>query len=192
MCPCHQVELTKHNLRLLIFEDVLHYHPDCKGLIQPTLDAATAATMPVPDGGSGAQSSSSSSSSSRPNSMRVSSSTSTPLPPPQASDPSALPPAAPSSTAAPTAIATDAAGADDDGSSHGESAWPPKEAAGPTAGLGAGPAAGWVGGGDAGDVDEATVMLAAVSVGGGAGSNGTKTNGDVGGPAAGAGLVTAV
>ena len=48
----HQVELTKHNLRLLIFEDVLHYHPDCRGLIQPTLDAATAA---MPDGG-GAQS----------------------------------------------------------------------------------------------------------------------------------------
>lgn len=45
------MELTKHNLRLLIFEDVLHYHPDCKGLIQPTLDAATAA---MPEGG-GAQ-----------------------------------------------------------------------------------------------------------------------------------------
>ncbi|CAM9203440.1 unnamed protein product [Scytosiphon promiscuus] len=190
------VELTKHNLRLLIFEDVLHYHPDCKGLIQPTLDAATAATMPVPEGpegGSGAQSSSSSSSSSRPNSMRVSSSMATAtasgapasLPPPQAADPSApaaLPPVAPSSTAAPATTATDASGAEDDGSSHGESAWPPREAAGPTAGLGAGPAAGWVGGGGSGDVEEATVMLAAVSVGAGAGGNGSASNGDVGGP----------
>lgn len=49
------MELTKHNLRLLIFEDVLHYHPDCKGLIQPTLDAATAA-MPVSADGGGTQS----------------------------------------------------------------------------------------------------------------------------------------
>ncbi|CAM9116204.1 unnamed protein product [Ectocarpus sp. 13 AM-2016] len=47
------VELTKHNLRLLIFEDVLHYHPECRGLIQPTLDAATAATTPVSDAGGG-------------------------------------------------------------------------------------------------------------------------------------------
>lgn len=47
------MELTKHNLRLLIFEDVLHYHPECRGLIQPTLDAATAATTPVSDAGGG-------------------------------------------------------------------------------------------------------------------------------------------
>lgn len=38
------MELTKHNLRLLIFEDILHYHPECRSLIQSTLAAAAAAT----------------------------------------------------------------------------------------------------------------------------------------------------
>lgn len=44
----HQVEMSKHKLRLSILEDVLHYHPDCKGLIQPTVDATTAATIQCP------------------------------------------------------------------------------------------------------------------------------------------------
>ncbi|CAM9416099.1 unnamed protein product [Ectocarpus sp. 13 AM-2016] len=49
--PIEAVELTKHNLRSLILEDVLHFHPECEDLIQPTLAVAgAAAAKSVPDG----------------------------------------------------------------------------------------------------------------------------------------------
>lgn len=43
----YQVEPTKHNLRLMVLEDVLHYHPEGKGLIEHSPDAATAMIAPV-------------------------------------------------------------------------------------------------------------------------------------------------
>lgn len=42
-----QVEPTKHNLRLMVLEDVLHYHPECKDLFEPPTDAATARAVRV-------------------------------------------------------------------------------------------------------------------------------------------------
>lgn len=41
------MEPTKHNLRLMVMEDVLHYHPECKGLVEPSVDAATAMAVLV-------------------------------------------------------------------------------------------------------------------------------------------------
>ena len=42
-----QVEPTKRNLRLMVLEDVLHYHPECKDLLQPPTGAATAMAVSV-------------------------------------------------------------------------------------------------------------------------------------------------
>eukprot|EP00903_Cladosiphon_okamuranus_P012703 g11877.t1 len=178
------VELTKHNLRLLIFEDVLHYHPDCKGLIQPTLDAATAA---IPDAGgvqphrpNGAHSGDGS------GAMASEAAVAGSLPQPPAAGSGAGSRAMASANVAANcggamnestiSAATAATGGED------SQEWPPREAPAPGSArrVGAGP--GWTGSGSGvnGDVDvdadSATVMLAAVSVGASGGSDPTASS----------------
>lgn len=189
-----QVELTKHNLRLLIFEDVLHYHPECRSLIFPGHATTMAAAASSSDGGQ----------TTCPNSGRMpADASSQPPPPPESANLSAT-----SNGSIATTITNNAGGgqptslskargngtkraAGEDEGLEAEPAWPPNEAAGPKAGLEAGPAAGaagWTGDGTAEDA----VTLSAVSVGGGGGvGNGLAGQGEVD-VVPGDGLVTAL
>lgn len=210
------MELTKHNLRLLIFEDVLHYHPECRGLIPPRTNALAAAggtsSQPSsrPSSGSGypilGNQSSRASTGGRPRSR---SSASTPRvsvsgsPPPPSSSTERLSSVGrhgartplPAPPVAGTARLAIGGGADEDGSP----AWPPVEAAGPSAGLAAGPAAGAAGWAGDGVADDAVVLAAAATVreakevgGQGGGLTAANVSGTGVGPMPAAGLVTAV
>lgn len=207
MPPVHQVEPTKQNLRLMILEDVLYFHPECKGHIEPSRDATTAmmALSSIP---AGSLTGVSGSSSGHMSSLKEAAAAGSPIPPPAAK---------PSASAATTeelervvaeegkerrhqamqkAEATRVPIAANDDGSQKERAWPPEETARLTSGAEARP--GWAGDSDDGGVEEAVVLTSvAVARSGDRGKGGTATpgfsrregSGSVGGDAGGGGGV---
>ena len=127
--------MTKHNLRLLILEDILSYHSECRSLVQPDLATATAAMTPA-TGTADALAD---------DERRAS--------PGVVTAPPSIPPVAElarrrvlageSASLAPGAFGGVTAYQME--GLHGVPVWPPNEAAGPVGGLWAGPAAGAAG-----------------------------------------------
>lgn len=197
-----QVELTKHNLRLLIFEDVLHYHPECRGLIPPRHNAPTAPVTPATAGVPSTSSSSPSTTTAAPaptsqqpprsgnsNNGRTTSRTTSSTPRVSISS-SPTPPIGANASTNPLPGAPPPPRGDDEEGLDGVPAWPPAEAAGPSAGLEAGPSAGAAGWSGEGATDDGVVMAAR----GVAGGEGVDVNGSEVGvePAPSSGLVPAV
>ena len=118
------MELTKHNLRLLIFEDVLYYHAECRSLIQPSLASTTAPTTPAPPG--------------QPNAPTPDAgngiTSSGPVTAPSAAEPAAgSDPVTNSSPPPPRAVNGGTVAAREEKGPEGAPAWPPNEAAAGTA-----------------------------------------------------------